>query len=368
MDAEANLFLQDAPLGPGDRVLAGLTVRLDARQRVLAVEWGAKDLAPLATAMRAGLGRAWTDFVTLTDDGWQQPMHWRLADGATLTAPGSARLWRASLVPQALHGGEPTGFELCLNSDTPVVVPPVTQRGAEKAADADLLPHETLDLGREVAPVLRQPITRIIANAETIRLRLAGPLQEEYSAYAGDITSAGQHMLELVDDLADLEVIDADGFTTAADAIDLGDAARRAAGILSIRARERGIVLEVPGADEHLPAIAEFRRVLQVLLNLIGNAIRYTAENTPITVTMERAGERARVVVADSGQGLSPDEQARVFETFERLGRAGDGGSGLGLYISRRLARAMGGDLTVNSEPGKGARFVLDVPGDFRPG
>ena len=351
-----------------DRVLAGLTVRLDARQRVLAVEWGAKDLAPLATAMRAGLGRAWTDFVTLTDDGWQQPMHWRLADGATLTAPGSARLWRASLVPQALHGGEPTGFELCLNSDTPVVVPPVTQRGAEKAADADLLPHETLDLGREVAPVLRQPITRIIANAETIRLRLAGPLQEEYSAYAGDITSAGQHMLELVDDLADLEVIDADGFTTAADAIDLGDAARRAAGILSIRARERGIVLEVPGADEHLPAIAEFRRVLQLLLNLIGKAIRYSAENTPITVTMERAGERARVVVADSGQGLSPDEQARVFEKFERLGRAGDGGSGLGLYISRRLARAMGGDLTVNSEPGKGARFVLDVPGDFRPG
>ena len=121
----------------------------------------------------------------------------------------------------------------------------------------------------------------------------------------------------------------------------------------------------MPGEDAHLPAVAEFRRVLQVLLNLIGNAIRYTTENTPVKVTLERAGSRARVIVSDGGQGLSPEEQARVFEKFERLGRSGDGGSGLGLYISRRLARAMGGDLTVESEPGKGARFVLEVPGDF---
>ena len=117
--------------------------------------------------------------------------------------------------------------------------------------------------------------------------------------------------------------------------------------------------------------------MLQVLLNLIGNAIRYSTENTPINairytpdnppvrVTLERAGARARVIVADSGQGLSADEQARVFEKFERLGRAGDGGSGLGLYISRRLARAMGGDLTVESAKGEGARFILDVPADL---
>ena len=66
--------------------------------------------------------------------------------------------------------------------------------------------------------------------------------------------------------------------------------------------------------------------------------------------------------MADQGQGLSADQQARVFEKFERLGRSGDGGSGLGLYISRRLARAMGGELSVESAPGKGARFTLSVP------
>ena len=69
--------------------------------------------------------------------------------------------------------------------------------------------------------------------------------------------------------------------------------------------------------------------------------------------------------MADQGPGLSEAEQRMIFEKFERLGRSGDGGSGLGLYISRRLARAMGGDLTVDSAPGQGARFILDLPADL---
>ena len=66
--------------------------------------------------------------------------------------------------------------------------------------------------------------------------------------------------------------------------------------------------------------------------------------------------------MADQGQGLSAEQQAKVFDKFERLGRSGDGGSGLGLYISRRLARAMGGELSVDSAPGQGARFTLELP------
>ena len=343
-----------------DRALAELSARLDKRQCLLTVESEAVDLAQLTAAMRAGVGQPWTNFVTLDDEDHLLPLHWKLLDGASLTVAGSARRWRASLVPQMVSGGEPTGFELCLNADIPFIQP-LTVPQPQAAPPAGEGPA----VGREVAPVLRLPIARIIANAETIRLRLAGPLQEEYSRYAGDIATAGQLMLELVEDLADLEVIESDGFSTAADHIDLGDAARRAAGILSIRARERGITLETPGEDEHLPAIAEFRRVLQVLLNLIGNAIRYTVEGSTVRVTLERAGSRARIIVADEGLGLSPEEQARIFDKFERLGRSGDGGSGLGLYISRRLARAMGGELSVESTKGEGARFVLEVPGDF---
>ena len=116
---------------------------------------------------------------------------------------------------------------------------------------------------------------------------------------------------------------------------------------------------------EHLPAIAEFRRVLQVLLNLVGNAIRYSPDNSQIWIRLEDAGARARLIVADQGPGLDADQQARVFEKFERLGRSDEGGSGLGLYISRRLARAMGGDLAIESAPGQGARFILEVPADL---
>ena len=111
-----------------------------------------------------------------------------------------------------------------------------------------------------------------------------------------------------------------------------------------------------------LPAVAEFRRVLQVLLNLVGNALRYAPEDSQIWIRLEQDAAVARVIVADQGPGLDPDQQRKVFEKFERLGRSGDGGSGLGLYISRRLARAMGGDLAVESAPGQGARFVLTVP------
>lgn len=344
-----------------DRVLAELTARLDPRQCLLMVESDAPDLTALAAAMRAGLGQPWTDYVALIGDTYRQPVHWRLLDGAEVAVEGSARRWRASLVPQSQHGGEPTGFELCFTADVPLVAAPAASEAPERFGRAgDGQPV----VGREVAPVLRQPLARIIANAETIRLRLAGPLQEEYSHYAGDIAAAGQHMLELVDDLADLEVIEAVTFTTAADHIDLADVARRAAGILSMRAREKGITLDVPGEGVRLPAIAEFRRVLQVLLNLIGNAIRYTPEGSRVLLLPEADGARARLTVADEGQGLTPEEQARIFDKFERLGRSGDGGSGLGLYISRRLARAMGGELSVESAKGEGARFVLDVPGD----
>jgi signal transduction histidine kinase len=110
------------------------------------------------------------------------------------------------------------------------------------------------------------------------------------------------------------------------------------------------------------PPIAEFRRVLQVLINLLTNAIRYSPDGSQVWIRLEgeegpRPRDRCR-----SGTGAVRGDQGRVFEKFERLGRSGDGGSGLGLYISRRLARAMGGDLTVESAQGQGARFILEVP------
>nr|WP_091145561.1 sensor histidine kinase [Novosphingobium sp. CF614] len=340
-----------------DRHLAELSARLDAGQRVLAVVSDAPELAEVVAAMEAGLGRPWTDFLPHENAAHQQPLHWRLLDGARVRVPGSGRAWRVALIPYMQPGFDPAGFELLLLSDEP-------EPRQTAAPTVPTLPIGRRLVGKDLAPVLRQPISRIVANAETIRTRLAGPLPDAYADYAGEIASAGKLLLELLEDLTDLEVVESEGFSTAPDRVDLSELARQAAGILNVRAREKNIVIEPPQPSERLPAIAEFRRVLQVLLNLIGNAIRYSPENSRIWIRLEALGERARVIVADQGPGLSDEQQARVFEKFERLGRSGDGGSGLGLYISRSIARAMGGDLLVESAPGQGARFILEVPAD----
>ena len=339
-----------------ERTVAELSARLDPAQNVLSVDARAPDLAGLASRMAQGAGSPWTDFVRLPGALHEQPMHWRLLDGATVQVDGSDRRWTATLVPLGSPEPGQAGYELYLSAEEPLAPAyevPVPKRPKSRAAHS---------IGQDLSPVLRQPIARIIANAETIRARLAGPLAEEYSNYAADIAAAGQHLLALIEDLSDLEVVEAENFSTAPDEIDLGDVARRAAGILAVRAREREIALVGPSDSEKLPAVAEFRRVLQILLNLVGNAIRYSPEGSTVRLELSSGEGAARVTVIDQGPGLSAQDQARVFEKFERLGRSGDGGSGLGLYISRRLARAMGGELSVASEPGKGACFTLVVP------
>lgn len=224
------------------------------------------------------------------------------------------------------------------------------------------LPLSDPIFGRRIDGALRGPLSRIIATAETISGQFDGPIRADYARYAGDIAHAGRHLLGLVDDLADLQNIERPGFKAAADEIDLGDLARRAVGLLGMKAEEKGIRIDAPRTDDQMPATGEFRRVLQVLLNLLGNAIRYSPENSEIWIRVDREGDRAMVTVADQGQGIDPEQQAVVFEKFERLGRTDSGGSGLGLYIARRLARAMDGDLTVDSAPGQGARFTLSLP------
>lgn len=346
-----------------DRATAEVSARLDGRQQVQVLSAVAPDAAKLQAAVLAAPGRVWTEFVDVSEMSHHQPLHWRLLDGATCRFAGSQRQWRIRLIPLGTDVQSPAGFELLLIADEPLLVRPGS--AADDAEADDTAP--TRLVGTALTPVLRQPIARIIANAETIRARLAGPLRQEYSDYAGTIASAGQHLSAMLDDLADLEVVETPGFVTAREPVDLADAAVRAAGILGVRAQNRDTVLVVNAALGEAVAIAEFRRVLQILINLIGNAIAYSPAGSTITITAHAAGEgRVAVSVADEGPGVTPDQAERIFDKFERLGRDSDGGkdkgSGLGLFISRRLAEAMAGTLTVESAAGGGALFRLQLP------
>ena len=216
--------------------------------------------------------------------------------------------------------------------------------------------------GERLDQALRAPLNHIVTAAELLRAQSEGPLRREYAAYAGDIATAGRHLLAMVDDLVDLQAIERPDFTPEAERIDLADIARRAAGLLSVRAGDRQVRIDKPGDEDNLPAVGEFRRVLQIMMNLLVNAIRYSPEGGMIWIRSEREGDVASVTVADLGKGIAEEDQARIFDKFERVDPNEPGGTGLGLYIARRLARAMGGDLVVDSAPGQGARFTLSLP------
>lgn len=233
----------------------------------------------------------------------------------------------------------------------------VTELAAPAAAPVTSAFAERLDAA------LRAPLGRIIAHADSIHAQAEGPLRQDYADYAADIASAGRHLLALVDDLVDLQAIERPDFRPAAEAIDLADVARRAAGLLQLRAAERRVRIDKPAPDDALPATGEFRRALQIMVNLIGNAVRYSPADAMVWVRAEQEAGRAVIVVADQGKGIAIEDQARIFEKFERVDKSEPGGSGLGLYIARRLARAMGGDLSVDSAPGQGARFTFWLPG-----
>lgn len=235
-------------------------------------------------------------------------------------------------------------------------------RGTVRLADTAPAPTEpalpaTFTGGLDRA--LRAPLTRIVANADSMSAAADGPIPPAYADYAADIAGAGRHLLALIDDLVDLQAIERPDFALAVERIDLADVARRAAGLLGVRASERGVTVERPNAGVAVSASGDFRRALQVVVNLLGNAIRYSPPGGTVMLAARVEGARALVTVVDEGPGIAPADQARIFEKFGRVDPGEEGGNGLGLYIARRLARAMGGDLTVESAPGAGARFTL---------
>ena len=211
---------------------------------------------------------------------------------------------------------------------------------------------------------LRRPLARIVANADSMSAQADGPIATAYADYAGDIAAAGRHLLALIDDLIDLQAVERPDFAPTIEPIDLADVARRAAGLLAVRAADRGVTVDRPPPASAVPARGDFRRALQVAVNLLGNAIRYSPVDAVVSVEAAREAGAAVLIVKDAGKGIAADDQARIFDKFARIDPQDDGGNGLGLYIARRLARAMGGDLSVASTPGQGATFTLTLPAD----
>jgi two-component sensor histidine kinase/PAS domain-containing protein len=201
--------------------------------------------------------------------------------------------------------------------------------------------------------VLRSPIDRIIETAERIVERADGPLRSDYASYGNDIAAAARHLLSVIRGMSE-EPVHEHG------SIDLAALASEAVVMLEATAEERQVTIKLDSI-ERLPANGEERAVIQILVNLIINAIHHSPKGGVVHLTFAQTKGSASLTVWDQGPGIAPADQQRIFERFERA-HAREGGTGLGLAISRRLARSMGGDVTLASEPGEGARFTLTFP------
>jgi PAS domain S-box-containing protein len=212
---------------------------------------------------------------------------------------------------------------------------------------------------------LRTPLNAVLGFGELLLNDHQRPLPAQQHRYADQIVRAGRHLLQLINDLLDLARIEAGRVKITPADFELNPVLDDAVRNVAALAQASGVVLE-PTAQLQ-PAVvvhADATRVMQVMLNLLSNAIKYNVQQGQVRVHTTRADGQVRVHVVDTGVGMSPEQLAGLFQPFNRLGRDGSGveGTGLGLVITRSLIEAMGGTLSVSSEPGVGTAFVMALP------
>ncbi len=211
---------------------------------------------------------------------------------------------------------------------------------------------------------LRTPLNSIIGFSEVLSERMFGDLNEKQAEYARDIQASGQHLLSLINDILDLSKIEAGRMELDPTVFDLPTAIDNALTFFRERAGRRGIALH-QNVDQRLGEIqADERKIKQVLLNLLSNALKFTPEGGRIEIGAGIADGMAEVSVTDTGIGIPPESQEAVFEEFRQIGTAAKKveGTGLGLTLSRKLIELHGGRIWVESELGVGSTFRFTLP------
>lgn len=221
------------------------------------------------------------------------------------------------------------------------------------------------DFVARVSHELRTPLTPIKGFASMLLMKSDAMAADQRQVALERIVERADRMAQLVDDLLLVTELEAPGRPTAAErsvlsTIDVVRVAAETAWSVSGET-DRDITLAVPDSAH---AQADPDRLAQALRHLLDNAVRYSAPGTAVTLGITTHGDRVSLAVTDQGRGIPSSEHERIFEPFLRLEdplRMTTSGVGLGLYIARRLAREMGGDLTVRSRPGAGATFTLEL-------
>jgi signal transduction histidine kinase len=212
---------------------------------------------------------------------------------------------------------------------------------------------------------LRTPLNAIIGFSEVLQERMFGELNEKQAEYTDDILTSGRHLLSLINEILDLSKVEAGRMELEVATFDLPLAIDNARTFLRERAVKHGINLDVT-VDERLGDFTgDERKIKQILLNLLSNAVKFTPEGGRIGISARQTDGAIEISVTDTGIGIAPEDQARIFEEFRQVG--GDyahkkEGTGLGLTLAKKFVELHGGGIWVESEVGKGSTFTFTLP------
>jgi signal transduction histidine kinase len=235
----------------------------------------------------------------------------------------------------------------------------------EKQAIEDDLQEKINEYLAHITHELRAPLAGILGFARMLQEQIYGTLTDKQYRYIGAIASSGEHLLSLVNDFQDLSKIEANFEEIFPEKLVVEDVCLASLSIVRARAEEQGLQLDLEIAPAVAFCYADQQRLKQILVNLLSNAVKFT-ENGSVTLKVQSRDDRLIFSVIDTGIGIPLEEQVKLFQPFQQIPNAlsrKHKGTGLGLALSRKLARLHGGDITVISEKGKGSCFTLDLPG-----
>ncbi|MCK6452982.1 MAG: ATP-binding protein [Alphaproteobacteria bacterium] len=264
--------------------------------------------------------------------------------------------------------GMPGGGFVSVHNDVNELVERHRELAAAKE-EAELASRAKSTFLANVSHELRTPLNAIIGFSDVMVREILGPLPVgHYREYAQDIHDSGNLLLSLINDILDMARIEAGKFELHPEPISLDSLLRDVLRMIELRAKSKGLSLDVRAAAD-LPALLGDRRATtQILMNLIGNAIKFTPKGGMVTVDAQQRGSDVVVAVIDTGPGIDRALLARLGRPFEQADDVEidvtreNKGTGLGLAISRALAERQGGHLSIQSEPGQGTTVAFTIP------
>jgi signal transduction histidine kinase len=235
---------------------------------------------------------------------------------------------------------------------------------AQKGRQLEVASRHKSEFLANMSHELRTPLNAIIGFSQVLQQRLFGEVNAKQEEYLDDILSSGNHLLSLINDVLDLSKVEAGQVELEVATFSLREALER--GLVMVRepAMKHGVRLSLELAPGDDLVNGDERRVRQVVFNLLSNAVKFTPEGGSVVVASARVDGEVRVSVTDTGPGISPKDQERIFEEFQQtdVGVEQHEGTGLGLALSKRLVELHGGRIWVESEPGHGSRFTFTLP------